>query len=336
MQRIVKLSLTLVLGIILAVSLIGLTGCNLQNQKNPGITVKNQGTTPALDRDFTIEKTTLIDIPEVTVVADSATFQNDNLSIQLTLTNKTGKPLSVCSGTNGFSANYINNYMVNSGYLVADLEPNETVTKDVTINAQELQLCGIREIGVIGLGLLVKNNKTSSPVNFDQIAQQVAAIKTNKYDSVDLDTNTYPEAIKDAALLGRIGATMVSFNGEGGFDQNGISIESVALIKNTEGELTVMLEIKNGTDKLIGAIAGDISIDGEMIYESRWSTAIIDAGKTGFLSINLDDVVSMKRMLDDNDDDLKLETISQTGIEFSAVDTRSNTIISPVELEFSF
>lgn len=336
MQRIVKLSLALVFGVILAVSLIGLTGCSSQNQKNPGITVKNQGTTPALDRDFTIEKTTLIDIPEVTVVADSATFQNDNLSIHLTLTNKTSKPLSVCSGTNGFSANYINNYMVNSGYLVADLEPNETVTKDVTINAQELQLCGIREIGVIGLGLLVKNNKTSSPVNFDQIAQQVAAIKTNKYDSVDLDTNTYPEAINDATLLGRIGATMVSFNGEGGFDQNDISIESVALIKNTEGELTVMLEIKNGTDKLIGAIAGDISIGGEIVYEGRWTSAIIDAGKTGFLSINLDDVVNMKRMLDDNDDDSKLETISQTGIEFSVVDARSNTIISPVELEFSF
>jgi hypothetical protein len=336
MQRIVKLPIVLIFGLMLSVSLIGLTGCGSQDQKSSGITVKDQGAIPALDHDFTIEKTTLIDIPEVTVVADSASFQNDNLSIQLTLTNKTSKPLSVCSGTNGFSANYINNYMVNSGYLVADLEPNETITKDVTINAQELQLCGIREIGVIGLGLLVKNNKTSSPVNFDQITQQVVAIKTNKYESVDLGANTYPEAINDAALLELIGATMVSFNDEGGFDQNGISIESVALIKNAEEELTVMLEIKNGTDKLIGAIADDISIDSEMVYESRWTTAIIDAGKTGFLSINLDDVVSMKRMLDDNDDDSKLETISQAGIEFSVVDAKSNTIISPVELEFSF
>lgn len=341
MQKILKYPLVLALTAVLAFSAIALAGCGSgSSNSGSGVTVKSENASQGIDQDVSIEKTALIDIPEASITADSISFENDNLCVTLTLTNKTSKPIQVSAGTLGFSANYINNYMVSDGYLHEELEPNESTTGEIAFSTAELRALGIQQIGEIGLGLDVSNNQTSSDyskVNYDKICQQVATVKTNKIDSVDMNADTYPEAINNPGFLSLMGASMVKFNGEGGFDQNGISVKSIALMKNVDGELTVFVEIQNNTDKLVGAQASDVTIDGEMAYEGNWTGVAIAPHKIGLLDINLDDVSSMMNsQADDEDENSHLDNVKTVGIEFAVRDEKRNTIISPTELEFSF
>ena len=129
----------------------------------------------------------------------------------------------------------------------------------------------------------------------------------------------------------------MKFNGEGGFDQNGISIKSIALLKNTDEELTVFVEIQNNTDMLVGAQASDVTIDGEMAYEGNWTGVAVAPHKIGLLDINLDDISSMmSSQTNDKDENSHLDNVKVVGIEFSVRDEKRNTIVSPTELEFSF
>lgn len=341
MEKILKYPLALVLAAVLAFGAVALAGCSSgSSSSGSGVTVKSENTSQGIDQGVSIEKTTLIDIPEASITADSVSFENDNLCVNLTLTNKTNKPLQVNAGNMGFPVNYINNYMVNGGYLYTQLEPNESTTDSISFDTAELQGLGIKQIGEIGLGLTVKNNQTTpeySEMNFDQICQQVATIKTDKIDSVDMNADTYPEAINNQALLTLLGASMVKFNGEGGFDQNGISIKSIALMKSVEDKLAILVEIQNNTDKLVSARASDVIIDGEMSYEGLWSNAALAPHKIGLLDINLDDILSLKNGSSSTEGEgTHLESVKTVEIEFSVIDEKRNTIVSPTELEFSF
>ena len=342
MKKIFVKPIAFILGIALAIGALGLYGCGSQDTSNSGsgVTAKNQGIAQSIDRDVSIEKTTLLDIPEITITADSVSFENNQLCLNLTLTNKTSKPISATAGTLGFSANYINNYMVNDGYLAADLEANETTEKTVYFDALELQGLGITKIGEIGLGILVKNNQTSkdfSSSDYSQIAQQVVALKTNQYASADMNSNTYAEAINNQVYLAQIGGTMLKFDGNGGFNQSGISIQSIALLKNSEDEKIVLVEIQNNTNELVAARSSDVTINGEMAYEGSWTSTALAPHKIGLMAINLNDIEEMVSAYgDDGPVDFGLESISNVGIEFAVYDKKFNTVVSPVELEFNF
>lgn len=329
------------MSVALVFSMLSLTACNSSNNAtNPSsnITVKNQTSVQEIDRDVSIEKTTLIDIPEATISADSISFQNDSLKLTLTMTNKTSKPISIQAGTLGFSANYINNYMVDDGYIGTDLEPNESKTADVFFNSNLFKMFGINKIGEIGIGITIKNNQTSkdySKVNYDLIHREVVSIKTSQYDSVDMNVDTYPEAITNEDLLHTLDLTILKFSKENSFDQNGISIKSLGLFKNTDGETSVALEIQNTNNLLVSANASDVTINNEMAYEGSWIGEAIALNKIAVMVITLNDVVNMAQD-NENIQNIDLENISTVGIKFTVFDENSNTIVSPTELEFNF
>lgn len=325
------------MSVALVFSMLSLTACNSSNNvTNPSsnITVKNQTSVQEIDRDVSIEKTTLIDIPEATISADSISFQNDSLKLMLTMTNKTSKPISIQAGTLGFSANYINNYMVDDGYIGTDLEPNESKTADVFFNSNLFKMFGINK----GIGITIKNNQTSkdySKVNYNLIHREVVSIKTSQYDSVDMNVDTYPEAITNEDLLHTLDLTILKFSKEDSFDQNGISIKSLGLFKNTDGETSVALEIQNTNNLLVSANASDVTINNEMAYEGSWIGEAIAPNKIAVMVITLNDVVSMAQD-NENIQNIDLENISTVGIKFTVFDENSNTIVSPTELEFNF
>lgn len=325
------------MSVALVFSMLSLTACNSSNNvTNPSsnITVKNQTSVQEIDRDVSIEKTTLIDIPEATISADSISFQNDSLKLMLTMTNKTSKPISIQAGTLGFSANYINNYMVDDGYIGTDLEPNESKTADVFFNSNLFKMFGINK----GIGITIKNNQTSkdySKVNYNLIHREVVSIKTSQYDSVDMNVDTYPEAITNEDLLHTLDLTILKFSKEDSFYQNGISIKSLGLFKNTDGETSVALEIQNTNNLLVSANASDVTINNEMAYEGSWIGEAIAPNKIAVMVITLNDVVSMAQD-NENIQNIDLENISTVGIKFTVFDENSNTIVSPTELEFNF
>ncbi len=333
--------LGVLMGITLLLSLFCLAACNSDNDtdsSNSSITIKKQGATSEIDHNVSIEQTTLIDIPEASITADSISFQNDSLKLALNMTNKISKPISIQAGTLGFSANYINNYMVNDGYIGIDLEPNESKTAEVVFNSQELKMLGINQIGEIGIGITIKNNQTSkdySTINFDQIHREIVSIKTSQYNSVDMNVDTYPDAITSESLLNTLNATLLKFSKEEGFDQNGIKIKSLGLFKNTDDEISVLLEIQNSTNTLVGVQASDVIINGEMAYEGTWIGSAIAPDKIAIMSICLNDIINLANN-NEAVQSIDLSNITTVGIELAALDVNSNTVVSPTELEFTF
>ena len=78
-------------------------------------------------------------------------------------------------------------------------------------------------------------------------------------------------------------------------------------------------------------------IDGEMSYEGLWSNAALAPHKIGLLDINLDDILSLKNGSSSTEGEgTHLESVKTVEIEFSVIDEKRNTIVSPTELEFSF
>lgn len=316
----------------------GISGCSPQQNSgdaNQGsaVKVKSQEGFSPLDTNISIEETTLIDIPEVAVVANSLTFKNDNAYVEITATNKTDTKISINAGTLGYSGNFINNYMVTSGYLGLELEPQETKSDELYFSGDELHLLGIDKIGEIGIGLDVGYNEFgtgSTEMNLDDIAKDIVSIRTSAYDSVDMGADTYQDSINNDLVLSATGASLLAFDGNGGFDQSGISIKSVSLVRNKDDNVTVFVEIRNDTDAIVSATAGDISVNGAMAYEGLWTSETIAPGKTAIMDVSLNSVT------DSISDQIDLNDISSVGLDFGASDAQSNTIVAPVELEFSF
>ncbi len=316
----------------------GISGCSPQQNSgdaNQGsaVKVKSQEGFSPLDTNISIEETTLIDIPEVAVVANSLTFKNDNAYVEVTATNKTDTKISINAGTLGYSGNFINNYMVTSGYLGLELEPQETKSDELYFSGDELHLLGIDKIGEIGIGLDVGYNEFgtgSTEMNLDDIAKDIVSIRTSAYDSVDMGADTYQDSINNDLVLSATGASLLAFDGNGGFDQSGISIKSVSLVRNKDDNVTVFVEIRNDTDAIVSATAGDISVNGAMAYEGLWTSETIAPGKTAIMDVSLNSVT------DSISDQIDLNDISSVGLDFGASDAQSNTIVAPVELEFSF
>lgn len=328
--------ISMFLGGAMLLALLPIYGCGAAQggASGSGISVKQQAVGDSFDRDISIEKTTLVDNPEVEVTADSLSFKNDNIYLDITATNKTDSKIQVSAGTFGFSGNYINNYMVSDGYLSIELAPQETKTSDIYFQTLELSLLGIKTVGEIGIGLDIKYNEfgsDSSSFNLDTICQEIAVIKTSASDSVDMQNDTYQTAINDSAILTTAGASMLAFNGNGGFDQNGIEIKSLCLIKNKDDDVTFFIEIQNNTDSVLMARASDVSINGLMAYEGSWTGNTIAPSKTAVMDITLNDVIE-----DDQLENFDLNNIQTVGIEFSVTDSDLNTVVTPVELEFSF
>ncbi len=323
---------------IVCAGVFGISGCSSQQSSgdaNQGsaVKVKSQEGFSPLDTNISIEETTLMDIPEATVVANSLTFKNDNAYVEVTATNKTDTKISINAGTMGYSGNFVNNYMVTSGYLGLELEPLETKSDELYFNGSELHLLGIDKIGEIGLGLNVKYNEFGSgsvEMNLDGIAKDIASIRTSAYDSVDMNTDTYQDSINNNLVLSATGASLLAFDGNGGFEQSGISVKSICLVKNKDEEVTFFLEIQNNNETTIMATAGDVSVNGVMAYEGLWTSETIAPGKTAIMDISLTNVT------DSISDQVDLNDVSTVGLDFGASDAQSNTIVVPVELEFNF
>lgn len=319
-----------------------LTACgNAGQDSKTGITVKNQVAAYEMDSTVSIEPVTLLDTSEVKIVADSLTIKNDSPILTLTLTNKLDTPISVQAGTIGFSGSYVNNYMVSQAYLGADLKPNETMAKEMRFGKEELMILGITQIGEIGLGVNVKHNQSYTEYeksNYNVIFKGVLPIKTNKYDSADMNTDTYAERINDAGMLSLLNAKMLSFNKDDSFAQNGISIESWGLCQNEDGEVNLLLEMKNSSDSLVSITLSNVSLDGQLAYKGLWDTESIAPQKTAIVYVDLDSIAKHGDLISKADDakELSMKDVKQVGFTLSAEDENSNTILAPTELELNF
>lgn len=107
---------------------------------------------PSFDPTATMEETVLVDESNVKITATALKYTAYDVKLSLTIENNSDQDLSFYAGTLGYSCNSINGWMVDDGYLNADVPAGKKANESVEFDIDELVLLGITDIADLELG----------------------------------------------------------------------------------------------------------------------------------------------------------------------------------------
>lgn len=268
----------------------------------------------------TIEETVLVDESDIKITATGIKYTAYDVKLSLSIENNSSQDLSFCSGTLGYNCNSVNGYMVDDGYLNADIAAGKKSNETVSFSVDELILLGFDDIADIELGFSITDS------NYDDYLQTgPRQIKTSIADSYNYETDTYRQAIVNS--MSALGFTLDCDSEETVFDQKGIRVVSQTLVTNSSGEQALLVEVENASPDMVYVSVGNISMNGLRVQSGNWSTDWISAGKRRIIAMNL------SNMLDESyRTAFGLEDIGQITYAFEPKDIDLDTLVVPQTL----
>lgn len=275
------------------------------------------GGTARFDPSATIEETVLVDESDVKITATGIKYTAYDVKLSLSIENNSSQDLSFHSGTLGYSCNSINGYMVNDGYLNADIAAGKKANETVSFSVDELILLGFSDIADIELGFSITDS------NYDDYLQTgPRQLKTSIAGSYDYEADTYRQAIADG--MSALGFTLDCDSDEAVFDQKGIRVISQTLVTNSSGEQAVLVEVENMSPDTVYVSVGNISINGLGVQSGSWSTDWISAGKRRVIAMNLSNILNESCRTA-----FGLEDIGHLTYTFEPKDSDRDTLVAP-------
>lgn len=272
------------------------------------------------DPSATIEETVLVDESDVKITATGLKYTAYDVKLSLAIENNSDQNLSFYSGTLGYSCNSVNGYMVDDGYLNADIAAGKKSNETVSFSVDELTLLGISGIADIELGF----NITDAQYN-DYLLTGPRQLKTSIADSYDYEADTYRRSIADN--IPALGSTVDYDSEEVVFDQKGIRVVSQTLVTNSSGEQALLVETENTTSDPVYISVGDVALNGLSVQSGTWSTDWISTGKRRIITMNL------SNMLDESHRAaFGLEDLGQVTYTLELKDSDRDTLIVPQTL----
>lgn len=275
--------------------------------------------------DGSIEETTLVDSDEITVVAKDMEYRNDTAYLSIAITNKTKDPFTVLTDTISYSGNYINDYMVSDGYLNCDVAPGATEEEELGFSFGGLEMYGMKGIGEIGLGLRVTDEESKT------LFQEIVSVKTSLNGDPSIKIGDFSDAVSNAENQAEKG---YAFTPASSIDQSieeaGITVVSGAIVTNEENEKSLVLEVENCTNEVVNVTENDISLDGVLASEGRWSTTTVAPGKRAVIDTDLTYISER------GDDPIDISSIKEVGLKLGLADANGNTILDPTEVTITF
>ena len=116
-------------------------------------------------------------------------------------------------------------------------------------------------------------------------------VKTPAAESYDYENTNYRKVINSKAMKYTYEYEIASFKEEEVYSSGGISIISEAYMINRDGDRSLMLEVKNGTESQVYFTTSNITVNDTEIYDSRWSFDTINAGCRALVDIRLDNIL---------------------------------------------
>lgn len=272
------------------------------------------------DSSAAIEETVLVDESDVKITATELKYTAYDVKLSLTIENNSSQNLSFHSGTLRYNCNSVNGYMVDDGYLNADIAAGKKANEMVSFSLDVLTLLGFRDIADIELGF----NITDSKYN-DYLQTGPRQLKTSLADSYDYEVDTYRQAI--AGNLSALGVTLDYDSEEAVYDQKGIRVVSQTLVTNSNGEQALLAEIENTSSDMVYVSVGDVALNGLSVQSGTWSTDWISAGKRRIITMNL------SNMLDESyRSAFGLESVGQVTYTLEPKDSDRDTLVLPQTL----
>ncbi len=278
------------------------------------------------DTSGTIEPTTILDNDVLTIVAESLEYRNDVAYLKLSLTNNTEGTLLATTATFGYSANYVNDCMVDDGHIHCEIPAGETVEEEAHFSLVNLQLFGIRNISVLGLGFRVTNEE------YNELFKDTVEVTTSLYESKGIDSSTFVGFIDNPTFTEKLkyevkAASSIAHD----FDSAELEVRAAFLVTNKDGNRTVIAELKNNTDETLIVQTRDVTIDGASAYEGLWSNDAIAPGKR-FLLASL----RLSSMAEDSDEEIDLSDVKEVGMKVTMKDGNENTLLDSIDVTLAF
>lgn len=277
------------------------------------------------DPSATMEETVLVDESDVKITATGLKYTAYEVKVNLTLENNTDKNLSFRSGTLGYSCNSVNGYMVDGGYLNADIAAGKKSNESVSFDLDELTLLSLTGIADIELGFDIEDDQ------YDTYLQTgPRQLKTSAADGYDYGADTYRAAILDGGLARALGFTVDCDSGEAQFDEKGVRVHSQTLITNSSRDQALLVEVENTTVDAVIVSVGDVAVNGLGVQSGTWSNAWVSPGKRRIVSM------SLASMLEDRERAaFGIDQIGAVSYSFGFKDTDGDALVLPKTLTLS-
>ena len=244
------------------------------------------GSVVQFDPTATIEETVLVDESDIKITATGLKYTAYDVKLSLAIENNSSQDLSFCSGTLGYNCNSVNGYMVDDGYLNADIAAGKKSNETVSFSVDELTLLGFSDIADIELGFSITDAKYK-----DYLLTGPRQLKTSIADGYSYETDTYRQAITNNVLDGTFGFTLNHDSEEVVFDQKGIRVVSQTLVTNSSEEQVLLVEVENTASDMVYMSVGNVSMNGLGVQSGTWSTDWISAEKRRIITMNLSNML---------------------------------------------
>ena len=279
----------------------------------------------------TIEETILVDESGVKITATGIEYGNYKAELGLKIENSTGTELDV----GGSGSMTVNNFTIPAAIWYT-VPANEVFEDKVNIDLDELKLRGIYEIANIGMQLTVQTIDTDH--NFNDLINTNISIPTSIYDSYVPDDTCYQKSISNAQTADQYGYELLNWNADTIFDQYGIQFTSVALLKNSDDERYMLIEVVNANDTPVTVSLGNMIVSGKNVEDGYVNGVDIFGQSRGIITVQLDSKIEQYLEDDSSVEDTYFDDFSKIDLDVTIYTgwTGHNAVIEDEPLAISF
>ena len=271
-----------------------------------------------------IEETVLVDEDDIKITATELSYTNYSADLNLLIENNSDKNLSFISGSMGYSCNAVNGYMVNDGYLNADVAAGKKANESVRFSTDMLTIYGITEIADIQIGFDIRDEE------YEDYYTGVRQIITSAAEAYDDSENRYQKAVSSGIWEKLYHCSIDYYADEELYDQNGVRIVSDALMMNRDGEKVILLEIWNDSPEMVYGVTSNIAVNGLTINNYRCSGDFINPGTRRIVELDITSMLDKSYW-----DVFGISDISQFALSFAVEDAAHEEIAAPEEIGFT-
>lgn len=267
--------------------------------------------------DASIEETVIYEEDDIKITATELEYSDYDATLNLLIENNSQRDLTFVSGSLGYSCNAINGYMVDDGYLNAEVASGKKSNESVSFSTEELMIYGINTIADIQFGIEIEED-------FNEIYTGICQLKTTAADSYDYSEDTYLSALRSGLLESTYDCSVDFYSEDELYNQKGIRIVSEALMTNKDGEQAFLVEMINTTDKLFYGVTSDIVVNGLGISSFICSNDSINAGCRRIIDLSIEDIFDKTYW-----EKFGISEIGELSFDFTINDEKQNEYLKP-------
>ena len=165
--------------------------------------------------------------------------------------------------------------------MYCDIESGKSKTDEIIFDFKSLNAYGITRIADIEIGFQISDD------SYNYVYTGPLQIRTSIYDSYSYDINSYRKIIENGSFENEFNCIFNMLSTDELYHKYGISIASVAVATNMDGDPIVMLEIHNTSPDSVYVSTSNVYLNDKLVYDSLWSFDLVNSNKTLVKSISL-------------------------------------------------